>query len=182
MSTNQTDLEHNDLASLLARAQLGDAQAIDQLLRQCQPDIKRFARRHCASQDVDEAVQDALWILTRRVSALRVAAALSSWLFQTVRRLCMRMLQRRALGAVSLNDAAHELLIDERASSDLRIDLAKSIAALPTQQREVLMLMDVLGHSASEAAQATGVSVEAVKSRLHRARLLMRESLRESIS
>jgi RNA polymerase sigma factor (sigma-70 family) len=164
-------------SDLLSRAKRGDTAAIDQLLRQCQPDIKRYAKRHCASADVDEAVQDALWILTRRVSALRVAAALSSWLFQTVRRLCLRM-QRRAAGFVPLEEVEHELLVDERSATDLRIDLAKSITALSVQQREILMLVDVLGHSAIEAAHEAGITVEAGKSRLHRARLLLRESLR----
>ncbi len=165
-----------DISELLSRAKSGDTLAINQLLRQCQPDIKRYAKRHCASSDVDEAVQDALWILTRRVSALRVAAALSSWLFQTVRRLCIRM-QRRAMGHVSLDDVEHELLIDERSATDLRIDLAKAITAMPQQQRAILMLVDVLGHSVNEAAQEAGITVEAAKSRLHRARLLVRECL-----
>jgi RNA polymerase sigma factor (sigma-70 family) len=175
LTSTVTPLTASD--DLLQRAKSGDTQAIDQLLRQCQPDIKRYARRHCASADVDEAVQDALWILTRRISALRVAAALSSWLFQTVRRLCIRM-HRRAIRRVSLEDVEHVLLIDERNATDLRIDLAKSITAMPEQQREILMLVDVLGHSAAEAAQTAGISLEAAKSRLHRARLLLRESLR----
>lgn len=176
-SSTATVTALTDISALLACAKSGDTAAIDQLLRQCQPDIKRYAKRHCASSDVDEAVQDALWILTRRVSALRVAAALSSWLFQTVRRLCIRM-QRRAMGHVSLDDVDHELLIDERSATDLRIDLVKSITAMPEQQREILMLVDVLGYSAAEAAHEAGITVEAAKSRLHRARLLLRESLR----
>lgn len=160
---------------LLLRARAGDAAALEDLLRHCRGDLQRYARRHCESQDIDEAVQDALWILSRRVGALRAAAALSSWLFQVVRRLCLRM-RVRAPKHVELPDEAPQLQHDERAAQELRIDLARVLSGMPAHYRDAVLLVDVLGHTAEEAAAQQGITVEAAKSRLHRARMMVRES------
>lgn len=164
-----------DAETLLAASRTGDRAAIEQLLVQCRPLVNRYAQRLCASQDVDDAVQDALWILSRRLGALRAAAAMSSWLFQTVRRLCLRM--RAASHEHCGIEASNEPTFDERRVAELRIDLARAIAALPENYREILLLIDVVGHSANDAAAAAGISVEAAKSRLHRARGLVRQTL-----
>lgn len=166
---------HADDDPLLALARLGDRPALEALLRRCQPDLRRYARRHCASEDVDDAVQDALWILARRVSALRAAAALSSWLFMVVRRACLRLMLRRR---------EHEPLADADAVAPagehvdaLRVDLARAIGMLPVRYREVLVLVDVMGHSGPEVAEQLGLTLEATKSRLHRARAMVRDAL-----
>ncbi len=159
---------------LIARAQEGDDQALDALLRRCQPDLRRYARRHCATDDVDDAVQDAMWIVARRVPTLRVAVALSSWMFVTMRRLCQRLLKRRHQA---------EPLDDEDASGAfesqdaLRLDLTRALAELALIYREVLVLVDVSGHTVPEAADALKIGLETTKSRLHRARALMRKRL-----
>lgn len=173
MMTQDTTAHAQQLFNLASQ---GDVQAIEKLLKHCQPDLRRYARRHCASDDVDDAVQDALWILSKNLGALRAAAALSSWLFQVVRRACLRISLKRR-DTVTLDDAEAELASDSQAVHNLRIDLARIFATLPSKYREALMLIDVLGHSAEEAAQELGVSVEAAKSRLHRGRLLVREAL-----
>ena len=162
--------------ALLAQARAGDPAALEALLRHCQPDMRRYARRHCHTDDVDEAVQDALWILSRRLSALRAVAALSSWLFQVVKRSCLR-LRERSFPAQhqALDDEHPELMHDERATHDLRLDLAQVLAGLPQHYREMLVLIDLLGHSAQEAAAQLNLSIEATKSRLHRARMMVRE-------
>lgn len=161
---------------LLTEARAGDAQALERLLRHCQPDLRRYARRHCHSDDIDEAVQDALWILTRHLTALRVFAALSSWLFQIVKRTCLRMRSRRP-GHLELDGDHPAAHADEAAGAALRIDLARGLAAIPAHYRDVLILIDLQGHSSDEAATLLGLSIEAAKSRLHRARMLMREKL-----
>jgi RNA polymerase sigma factor (sigma-70 family) len=159
---------------LVAQARSGDAQALDALLRRCQPDLRRYARRHCASEDIDDAVQDALWILARRVSALRAAAALSSWLFVTMRRICLRLLLQRR-NSEPLDEERHAVAVESQ--DQLRLDLARAISALAPNYREVLLLVDVIGHTVPEAAEALTIGLEAAKSRLHRARLMVRQSL-----
>ena len=159
---------------LVAKARAGDAQALDALLRRCQPDLRRYARRHCASNDVDDAVQDAMWIVARRVPSLRVAAALSSWLFVTVRRLCLRLLRQQAPTEALDEESPFQAAESQDA---LRLDLARALETLRPIYREVLVLVDVMGHTVPEASEALGVGLETAKSRLHRARALMRQQL-----
>ncbi|MBU6379405.1 MAG: sigma-70 family RNA polymerase sigma factor [Gammaproteobacteria bacterium] len=82
---------------MIAAAQQGDQAAIRSLLAATQPDIRRYARMNCAADHVDDAVQDVLWLLYRRIGTLRTVTSFSAWLFQVVRRECQR-LARRALG------------------------------------------------------------------------------------
>ena len=63
---------------LLESARAGDAVALSGLLDLCRPDLRRYAQAQCSSGDVDDAVQDALWIVHERFQALRYAAAFSS--------------------------------------------------------------------------------------------------------
>ena len=159
---------------LVVRARAGDARALNALLRRCQPDLRRYARRHCASNDVDDAVQDAMWIVARRVPTLRAAAALSSWLFVTVRRLCLRLLKQQA-PTEALDD--HTPFHSAESQDALRLDLTRALEALAPIYREVLVLVDVIGHTVPEASDALGIGLESAKSRLHRARALMRQRL-----
>jgi RNA polymerase sigma factor (sigma-70 family) len=164
-------------AALVAAARSGDTAALDRLLAVSQPDLMRFARRTCANaEDAEDAVQPALWQLHRRIGTLRVIAAFTSWLFRIVERECRRLLglQRRT---IPLEDADPSALAIDPVPTDLRRDLGIMIAALPDLYREVLILRDVEELTAPEAAAQLGVSVEAVKSRLHRARGLLREKL-----
>lgn len=159
---------------LVAAAKAGDAAALDRLLAVSQPDLMRFARRTCAN--AEDAVQAALWQLHRRIGTLRVIAAFTSWLFRIVERECRRLLglQRRT---VPLEHADPSALRIEPVPSDLRRDLGAMIAALPYLYREVLILRDIEELTAPEAATQLDISVEAVKSRLHRARGMLREKL-----
>jgi len=173
MSTSSLPVSH----LLLEQARTGDRDALEALLRHCQTDLHRYARRHCHANDIDEAVQDALWILSRRLTALRVVAAFSSWLFQVVKRVCLRM-RSRTVDQVELDNDHPALAQDDREALDLRIDLAKLMSDLPATYRDVLILIDLQGHSSDEAALRLNISVEATKSRLHRARMTLRERLR----
>jgi RNA polymerase sigma factor (sigma-70 family) len=159
---------------MIEAAAAGDEQALLRLLAVCQPDLRRYAHRTCATEDIEEAVQDALFILYRRLGTLRAIATFSGWLFQIVKRECLRR-QRR--GHVSLDEKTAPGLQD-RTDIELRLDLARAIMALPEIYRDVVILRDVKEFSAEETANEVGTSVEAVKSRLHRGRYLIRQQLR----
>lgn len=60
---------------VLDAAHRGDPAALAQLLRLCQPDIRRYAQRNCLIGDVDDAVQEALLVLSRKLSSVRMLAA-----------------------------------------------------------------------------------------------------------
>ncbi|RUM22278.1 sigma-70 family RNA polymerase sigma factor [Rhizobium vallis] len=159
---------------LIEAARHGDEQALVLLLDVCRPNLRRYARRNCATEDVEEAVQDALFILYRRLGTLRTVATFSGWLFQIVKRTCLRRLQRRKSEVFA--EEKDEQSYD---SSDLemRLDLCRSIMMLPAIYRDVVILRDIKGLTAEEAASKLGTSVEATKSRLHRGRYLIRQSL-----
>jgi len=165
---------------LVDAARGGDAQAIAQLLTQCQPDLKRFARRTCSTaEDAEDAVQAALWQLYRKIGALRTAATFAVWLFRIVERECFRLFRGRK-GAQGQEGVDVEAVAAQALPLDLRLDLSRAIAALPEAWREVLILRDVDELTAPEVAQQLGLGVEAVKSRLHRARAMVRERLMAS--
>jgi len=164
-------------AALVEAAKGGDAIALDRLLAVSQPDLLRFARRTCANaEDAEDAVQAALWQLHRRIGTLRVIAAFASWLFRIVERECRRLLglQRQTIPLDQAPDSALRLA---PVPLDLRRDLGAMIADLPDLYREVLILRDIEELTAPEAAFQLGISTEAVKSRLHRARTLLRDQL-----
>ena len=120
------------------------------------------------------------------MTALREVAALSRWLFLAVRTHCMRLARRSLRYALDLDGEAtlslegpttEEQLVDRQ----LRHRLSGIIAELDPSLREVLLRRDVLGEPAAEAARALGLSLEALKSRLHRARGEVKQRLLASL-
>jgi RNA polymerase sigma factor (sigma-70 family) len=163
-------------AGLIAAAQTGDPAALSRLLAVCQSDARRYARRHCQAGDIDDAVQEALIVVVRKVEALRAAAAFSSWLFTIIRRECRR-LARIVLRHEPLDDEAVERLLACRSDDALRIDLAHALESLPAHYLAVVLLRDFEELTIAEIAKRLGEPPGAVKSRLHRARELVREYL-----
>lgn len=166
---------------LIEAARQGNSKAIADLLSICQPDLKRFARRTCSTtEDAEDAVQIALWKLYRQIGALRTVATFATWLFRIVERECFRLFRGRktseSLDDLPIQDTPHAPAMPV----DLRLDLARCIERLTPPYREVLILRDVHELTAPEVAAQLGLSIEAVKSRLHRARAMVREHLLSS--
>jgi RNA polymerase sigma factor (sigma-70 family) len=166
-----------EINGLIASAQAGSEDALLELLQVCKPQLRRYAYRQCASDDVEEAVQDALWLLYRRVGTLRTISAFSAWLFRIVRRECIRRARKHPdfveWDERELSGLTRSGDLDE----DLRIDVTRAISYLPQHYREILILRDVAGFSSEEAASRLKVPVAAAKSRLHRARQMVRAHL-----
>jgi RNA polymerase sigma factor (sigma-70 family) len=167
---------------VVSAAQQGDAGAIETLVSGSHAHVRRFAHTLCATpEDAEEATQEALIVLFRKVGTLRGAAALGSWMFQIVRNECIRraklVLRKPApSGGVepSAEDAAMARLEMER--------VVEVIAGLPAEQRAVLVLRDIQGRSGAATAKALGLSRAAMKSRLHRGRETVRSELSTSES
>lgn len=98
-------------------------------------------RRHCHASDVDDAVQETLLIISRKVSGLKAAADFSSWLITVIRHEC-RKLERMMFNTVELEEdkAEHQFL--RRTDHDLRIDLAAALESLPSHYLELVLLRD----------------------------------------
>lgn len=165
-----------DQAHLILAAQTGDPAALSRLLSVCQADARRYARRHCQASDVDDAVQESLLTISRKVKGLKAAAAFSSWLFVVIRRECRR-LERMMFRHEPLDDDLAERQLAHRSDEALRLDLANALESLPAHYLEVVLLRDFEELTIAEIAQRLGEPTGAVKSRLHRARELVREYL-----
>lgn len=161
----------------VAAAQQGDPEAIGLLLEASHPHVRRFAWALCATpEDAEEATQEALIVLFRKIGTLRAAAALASWTFQIVRRECIR--RSRAVLHGYGSTGRSEVSAEDAALARMEVErIVAAISALQPEQRSVLILRDVQGLPGSAAAQALGVSRAAMKSRLHRARETLHSQL-----
>ena len=156
-------------------ARAGDAAALEALLRVARPYIRRQAERHCAGQLAEDATQEAMLTLSRRLPALRSVAALPVWLARVVARICFGLvapLWRRiaALQEIDEHRAAPEDI-------ELRLDLERAIEALPNTQREAILLFYFRELPVAEIAGQLGIGREAVKVRLHSGRAALRDRL-----
>ncbi|AVZ71372.1 RNA polymerase subunit sigma-24 [Streptomyces lunaelactis] len=163
---------------LIVAAQRGDADSITALVSGSHPNVQRFARSLCATpEDAEDAAQEALIILYRKIGMLRASGALTSWMFRIVRNECLRR-ARTMRAHAPLPDAAvrsAEEVVLQRIEAG---KVAAAIAALPAEQRRVLIMRDIQGYSGRMVAEALGLSTAAMKSRLHRARTAVQQSLR----
>jgi RNA polymerase sigma factor (sigma-70 family) len=163
---------------VVSAAQGGDPRAIAVLLDGSHAHVQRFARTLCSTpEDAEDAAQEALIVLYRRIGTLRATAALGSWMFQIVRNECIRrsrLALHRPTAAAGVEPSA-----EDAALARLEIErIVDSIAGLPSEQRAVVVLRDIQGLSGAATAQALGLSRAAMKSRLHRGRETLRSGLR----
>jgi RNA polymerase sigma factor (sigma-70 family) len=161
---------------LTRQAISGDRDALLQLLEVVQPDIRRFARAHCSASDVEDAAQEALWQLFRRVGMLRAASALPGWLFTTVRRECLRLARAAFRHRSSIEDFDESRFV-QQSPAEIRLDVANAIDALPRHYREIIVLRDFQQMTVNEIGERLALTREAVKGRLLRSRALLREHL-----
>lgn len=164
-------------ANDIEAARAGDAGALSRLLGAERRRVVRYAERHCAVNDVEDAVQETLLIASRQIRQLRVLEAFNGWLFRIVKRECDRM---KRLWRTQIFDYAPERPLEEPVQipvDDLRRDLIQAVESLPAHYREVLLLRDVQEFTIDEICAVTFLTREAAKARLHRARLLLREYL-----
>jgi RNA polymerase sigma-70 factor (ECF subfamily) len=174
---------------LLAAIRAGDDAALDVLLARHAPSIYRFGVKMCRdAEDAKDVLQETLLAAARSVREFRGASSLSTWLYSVARSFCIKKRRTSKFApteTVSLDDPASavqphapEKAPDETAAGrELSALLNASIASLDPENREVLVLRDVEGLTAAEVAEVLGLTVDAVKSRLHRARAQVRARL-----
>ena len=169
-------------------AQGGDGEALDALLKQYQPRIFRFGMKMCRDPE-DGAGRPPGDPLRRGANAARFPGRLvdldlalhdrPQLLHQDAASQRLRSGGRLPRNAKRRwREPARDSAPDpERSLADREVAVAleSAIAALEPEYREVLLLRDVEGLSAAEVAEVTGLSVAAVKSRLHRARIAVRD-------
>ena len=114
-------------------AQGGDPEAIATLLAGSHAHVRRFAHTLCSTpEDAEDAAQEALIVLFRRIGTLRASAALASWMFQIVRNECIRrsrLALRRPISAAASGPSAEDLAL-----AHLEVErVVDSIAQLPAR-------------------------------------------------
>lgn len=173
---------------LLDAARKGDRWALERLLSRHQARVFRFGRKMCGDdEDAQDVLQETLIAAARALPDFRGASSVSTWLYTIARSFCIKQRRTSKFAPARLEsidqepDRAAQLAHPGRspeedvAGRQLQGVLDEAIASLEPMYREVLILRDVEGLSAPEVAEALELSVEAVKSRLHRARMAVRE-------
>lgn len=149
------------------------------------PSIRRFALRMCRNEaDADDVLQDALLSIAQHLDGYEGRSSLASWAFAIARSACSRKRRGKKNEPTEGDDelvgrASEGPTPDEHAASRQLGELVtRALDGLSDEHREVLLLRDVEGMTAAEAATVLGISVDALKSRLHRARAALREAMR----
>ncbi len=186
--------------SLIDGLERGETDAIEAFVGRYGGQIHRVAARLLGDpRDAEEVTQDVLMTVVQKIGTFKREAALSSWLYRIVANAAYdRLRSRRAQAEVPLDpllavfdeEGRHvqpvmdwsSQLEDPAVVGEARSALERGIGRLAEEYRVVLVLRDVEGLTNEEVADALGLTVAAVKSRLHRARLFLRRELGQLFS
>lgn len=167
---------------LVVRCQLGEPEAFDALIARWHRPLWQYIRRMIGRDEEARDLLQEVWVrVIRGIARLRDGSRLRAWLFGIARRTLMDRL-RREYAAIPIGDIDVSELAADGEPIDNESDLASLDAALetlPTIEREVLTLFYLRDLSLAELADALSVPVGTVKSRLFRARKLLRAAMQE---
>jgi RNA polymerase sigma-70 factor, ECF subfamily len=185
-------------AALVEALRREDPEAPELLVETYGDRVYRLALRITGSnEDAEEVAQDALWTAARKISTFKGEAAFGSWLYRIAANAAYQKLRARKAKApeIAMDDvlpafdeagrhfepmADWSERVDEQAlQGELRRVLGAAIDELPPDYRTALVMHDVEGLSNPDIAEALGISLPAVKSRVHRSRLFVRKQLAE---
>jgi RNA polymerase sigma-70 factor, ECF subfamily len=178
----------------------GDVEAFDRFVDTYRSKIFQYSFMMCGQrEDAEEVAQETLLKVFQSMDQLREPERLKAWVFTIARNACY-MKRRKSVFAPTQELSLEELLPvasgdggerriqiadwgalpdTEVLRKELRGELDRAIAGLPEIYRSVILLRDIEELSTEEAAEVLGVSIEVIKTRLHRARLSLRQKLDE---
>jgi len=194
-ATNQApDGPRAEYAALVTRAAGGDRDAMERLLMQAQEVAYRFSLLVCGHpEDAEDVMQEALLKTYQHVARIDDPYAFRTWLYTTVRNACL-MKRRRRVGEPAAFDSL-DAPADERGGRALAVAdpaqpveqrliegwmdtrLRDALRSLPRVSRMIVVMREIEGLSTRDVAAITGFSEANVKTRLHRARLMLRRRL-----
>ena len=185
--------EISDELALVHAAKAGDITAFEQLVKRYDRNVFRIAQHITQNrEDAEDVVQDAFLKAYENLEQFQENSKFYTWLVRiAVNESLMKLRKRRTDKTVSLDqdiETEEDTMPREVADwspnpeqlykqGELKEILTKTINGLPASFRTVFVLRDVEGLSTEETAEALGLSIPAVKSRLLRARLQLRERL-----
>jgi RNA polymerase sigma-70 factor, ECF subfamily len=180
---------------LVRRFKRGSMEAFEQIVERHEAKVlnlaMRFTRNH---EDAEEVLQDVFATVFRKIDGFEGKSAFSSWMYRiTVNAAFMKLRKKKQRPTLSIEDLApnvRQVIVDQEAigtfgmrsdvasmNRELKATLEEAIQRLPEQYRAVFVLRDVNGLSNQEVSEILELSIPAVKSRLHRSRLMLRRKL-----
>jgi RNA polymerase sigma-70 factor (ECF subfamily) len=192
-----------DERSLIAKAKSGDERAFTALVNRYEDLVYSFSLKICRDQEkAEETLQDTFVNVFRKLRQFDGRSKFTTWLYRIVSNNCLMKQRRRKAEEVTVSidepPGFHEgddsevggalaqtipswvdSPLDRMMTRELRVLLDEAIEKLPMDCRVVFVLRDIEGKSAEETARILRLSVPAVKSRLRRARVFLREQLTE---
>jgi RNA polymerase sigma-70 factor (ECF subfamily) len=182
---------------LVEKVKAGDYQAFDALVNRYEGKVYRLSMRMLRNQqDAEDALQETFLQVHRGLKSFEGRSTFSTWLFRLATNVCLMKIRHQETEPQKLlpledylpqheegqlphlqdwPDLPEETLL----SKESREKMLEALEKLPPEYRAVFVLRDIEGFSSTEAGEALGISVAAVKSRLHRARLTLRGMLSE---
>lgn len=183
----------NSDAVLIEQFRNGSLDAFEELVGRYETKVFNLAMRFTRNQeDAEEVLQDVFTTLYKKLASFEGKSAFSSWLYRIiVNAAFMKLRKRKQNNTVSIEDLApavkqycmeREPTVDRRSDTltmnrELRERVQSAIDRLPEQYRAVFVLRDVDGLTNQEVGEILDISIPAVKSRLHRSRLMLRRKL-----
>jgi RNA polymerase sigma-70 factor, ECF subfamily len=180
----------SDEEKLIELAKAGDKKALTQLVKNYEQTIYNFSFKICRDRDKAENImQETFYSMIKHLNQFDSKSKLSTWLYRIVANHClMQVRKEKHRQFVSLDN--DESLFEEKYTADysklptkyteneeLKKILDEAISKLSPDYRMIFLLRDVEGLSTEETAEASKLSISAVKSRLHRARAFLRNEL-----
>jgi len=183
--------------ALIEKIKGGDYQAFEALVNRYEGKVYRLAIRMLRNQqDAEDALQESFLQVYRGLKSFEGRSNFSTWLYRLATNVCLMKIRHRETepaGMLPLEDflprhengeqptlqewpeKPEEILL----TKESREKMMEALDRLPAEYRAVFVLRDIEGFSNAEAGEALGISVAAVKSRLHRARIALRGMLSE---
>jgi RNA polymerase sigma-70 factor (ECF subfamily) len=180
---------------LLERIRAGDKRACADCIERHSAGVYRLALRLMQNPaDAEDVVQETFLSAVKAIDGFDGRSELRTWLYRIAYNAAMMRLRRKEPESVSMEEAAEPedglpvpkelfdwccLPEEELERAEVRAELERAVGELPLTLREAFVLREMEDLSTAETAAALGVSEEVVKTRLHRARLWLRERLGE---
>jgi len=189
-TTSPTDEE------LVVRARAKDFAAFEELLDRYEDKVFRLAYRFVRNEtEAQEILQDTFLSIWRKLDTFKGDAQFSSWVYRVAANTAlMRLRAQRRHPEISTEELPSGYLDrlgplpppgenwskrpdDQLQSEELRRHIQAAVDALPELYRAVFLIRDVEGLSTEETAEVLGISIPTVKTRLHRARIALRDAI-----
>jgi RNA polymerase sigma-70 factor (ECF subfamily) len=173
-------------SSLITRAQAGDAKAFETLVLKYKDRLYGIASSVCARMpsETDDVAQETFVSALKHINSFKANAAFGTWLYRIAANNCwqrFRKVQTEARSEMpdehSKGHPSRSCVNENVLKNELSMAVSKALASLPPDYRIAITLCDIEGLSNAEAAGRIKVSLAALKTRLHRARNLLKKQL-----